>query len=283
MRKFQSRLQQIESQLPDLFARQKNAATPLDEETFRHTLLDGSLDETFDLVDDALHRGVSALTIVQAITLAATERCLRFNIAIDQDKSVEEGWLDVTHCFTYASALREALLMQPSANLLRALYQAARFVHYVGKPDKIALDLPSDQREAISDPHSACEVNSLAAYSDEQLLHQLAKEMDSMQHLAAMHTARGYLIMGRDASKLTAQLIKYALADSAPVPIVQAHTIKMTVAAVEEFHALGAHPHNWLPLVMAVRFLAAPKTQRFVYYGTLQAIDFVANQRAKEA
>jgi nitrite reductase/ring-hydroxylating ferredoxin subunit len=283
MRKFQARLREVEPELPDLFARQSGASAELDESRFRKTLLDGKQEEVFEVVDGALRAGVPITAIVRATVLAAAERCLRFNIAVDRDKTLEEGWLDVTHCLTYAGAVREALEMWPDPELLRALYHAAYFVNYTRKPQRTMLDLPPERRESVSDPQAAFDWSDLASLTDEELLSRLEVEIDDLQYREAMRTTRAYLELGRPRTKLTSRLIKYALADSAAVPIVLAHTIKMTVAAVEEFNALGNHPHNWLPMLAAVRFLASPKLQRFAYRGARQAIDFIANSNAKEA
>ncbi len=53
-----------------------------------------------------------------------------------------------------------------------------------------------------------------------------------------------------------------------------AHTIKTTVAAVEELAAMRA-PYRSLPLLGAVRFLAAPKRERWVYRNTLRALSML--------
>lgn len=283
MRKFQARLRQVEPELPDLFARQAAAQGNLDEAAFRRALLEGNSEDAFDSVDKALRSNVPVSKIIRAIALAAAERCLRFNISIDLDRSKEEGWLFVTHAFTHASAVREAYEMQPSPELLRAVYQAAYFVQYVRKPGNCLLDLPPEKRDPACSPLEHIDWSDLAESSDEKLLDRLIEEIETLQYSAATRTARGYLETGRPASKLTAKLIKYAFADSAGVPIVLAHTIKTTVAAVEEFNALEGHPHAWLTIAAAVRFLASPKRERFAFYGALQAIDFVANSRAKEA
>ena len=158
----------------------------------------------------------------------------------------------------------------------------ANFVTHSRKPGKIALDLPFEKRESISDPAAAFDWSDLKQTNDEELIERLESEIDALQYKAAMYTTRGYLELGHPASKLTARLIKYALADSAGVPIVLAHTIKTTVAAVDEFHALGEHPHRWMTLLATVRFLASPKRDRWAFYEALQAIDFVGSGNAKE-
>src|SRR5262249_10068933 len=162
-----------------------------------------------------------------------------------------------------ASAVREAYEMQPSPELLRAVYQAAYMVQYVRRPGKTLLDLPPEKRESISSPDERVDWSDIAESTDEQLCDRLIEEVEARKHIAAMRTARGYLETGRPASKLTAKLIKYAFSDSASVPIMLAHTIKTTVAAVEESKALDGHPLNWLPIAAAVRFLASPKRERW--------------------
>jgi nitrite reductase/ring-hydroxylating ferredoxin subunit len=280
MRKFQSRLNKVNFEA--LFALQQDANANFNEEEFCKTLLDGSLDETFNVVDQALNKGVSMMKVAQAIVLAGAERCLRFNISIDQNRNMEEGWLDVTHCFTHASAVREALEIYPSPELLRGLFLAARFVQYTRKPNHDVLDLPANEREKEADLSQKLDYKNLSKYTERDLLELLVSQIDKRQPSLALETTRAYLDLGHSDSKLLEELIKYTLADSAEIPIMLAHTIKTTFAAIVEYQELKDHKLKVLPLLAAIRFLAAPKRQRWAYYNALQAIDFVAKGQAKE-
>ena len=75
---------------------------------------------------------------------------------------------------------------------------------------------------------------------------------------------------------LHAAIGQAATEDNSIAPIMVAHTVKTSRAAIVESEALGERT----PLVAAGRFLASPKRERWVYNSTLEAIDFVQG-RAK--
>jgi hypothetical protein len=75
-------------------------------------------------------------------------------------------------------------------------------------------------------------------------------------------------------------LAQAATEDNSAAPIMVAHTVKTTRAAITEFQALGEARAARAPLATAARFLASPKRERFVYQATLEAVAFVQG-RAK--
>ncbi|MCB9569939.1 MAG: Rieske 2Fe-2S domain-containing protein [Myxococcales bacterium] len=81
-------------------------APAIDRDALVAALLDGPRDAWVDALRAALAAGVRLESVVDALVIAASERLLRFDAAIDGDPSVQEGWLDVTHRLTFASALR---------------------------------------------------------------------------------------------------------------------------------------------------------------------------------
>lgn len=103
---------------------------------------------------DALRSGVALATVLEALVLAAAERVLRFDLAHDDDVTLNDGWLDVTHAFTYASALRQTAAATPRPGaLLRHVVFAARYVHAL-----TALDGPlPDGAAPPAEPRAAVE------------------------------------------------------------------------------------------------------------------------------
>lgn len=99
---------------------------------------------------DALRDGVALATVLEALVLAAAERVLRFDLAHDDDTTLSDGWLDVTHAFTYASALRQAAAATPRPRaLLRHVVFAARYVHALSGldgPVPEGAELPAEAR-----------------------------------------------------------------------------------------------------------------------------------------
>jgi hypothetical protein len=228
-------------------------------------VLDGSLEDGFSGVLEALRDGVPFDQIAGPIAAAAGERLLRFDPSIDRDPAREEGWLDVTHLLTHLNASRTAFAMSPSPELLRALFYSARFVWSVR-----TLDRPGEGSGSLTplpDPEGIDR-------SSEDLLSELEAALGDHDERRALAFTRGYLAAGHAEEALGHRLIRFAIADSASVEIMIAHTIKTTVAAVEELAATRA-PYRSLPLLGAVRFLAAPKRERWVYRNTLRALSML--------
>ena len=123
-----------------------NAVKTPDEEGLRgslgpyiRALLDGTRQELFDTLEVVLaSRTFDA--IVDALVIAASVRVLRYDLQIEVDPTVQEGWLDVTHALTMASALRHYGALD-AATRRRILYFASAFVH-----ERVGLDAPVDLR-----------------------------------------------------------------------------------------------------------------------------------------
>ena len=69
-----------------------------------------------------------------------------------------------------------------------------------------------------------------------------------------------------------------AAEDNSVAPIMTAHTVKTTRAAIVESEALGSRD----PIIAAGRFLASPKRERFVYNAALEAISFAQGRSRGE-
>jgi nitrite reductase/ring-hydroxylating ferredoxin subunit len=264
MRRFQAMMAEIEPELGALFELQQKGGFQgsFDGESLFERLLEDRLEEGQHAVLQALRVGVPFAMIVDEIAAAAAERCLRFDVRIDRDPAKEEGWLDVTHTLTFANAVRTAFAMAPSPELLRALFQAARFVNSVHK-----LDRPSAMRATLPEP---VRLDEPAA----EILAEIERAIEDREVARALALSRGYIASGSDEAALGAWLTRFAIADSATVDIMIAHAIKMSVAALEELAAIKT-PRRELPILGAIRFLASPKRERWVYPSALRALDFL--------
>lgn len=265
MRKFQAMLREVEPELPRLFELQGRGEGPpaWSAEALFMKVIDGSLEDGFQAVLEALRGGVPFDRIIGPIAAAAGERLLRFDARIDRDPTREEGWLEVTHLLTHANAARTAFKMAPSPELLRALFHSARFVWSVRNLDRPIDAAASLVPEAEGSDRPAGEIVTA--------LEEAIRDRDERRAVAL---ARGYLEGGHDEAALGRRLVRFAIADSATVEIMIAHTIKTTVAALEELAAIDA-AHRELPLLGTVRFLAAPKRERWVFVNTLRALSFL--------
>jgi nitrite reductase/ring-hydroxylating ferredoxin subunit len=268
MRKFQEMLRSIEPELSELFALQRSApeSSTFDGEAFFATVVDGRLERGFEAVHSALRRGVPFERIADELSAAAAERLIRFDSRIDSNPAREEGWLDVTHVLTFANSVRTAFTMFPCAELLRGLFYAARFVHYVRN-----LDAPEGERFETPEP-----IGGLLG--TESLLGEIESAARALDPVRAVALVRGYLEAGHAPAALGDRLTRFAIADSAAVDIWLAHTIKVTVAGLEEREASSSARRD-LPLVAAVRFLASHKSERGVVQAALLAREFVRRGR----
>jgi hypothetical protein len=206
----------------------------------------------------ALEAGASDDAVVDAISAAAAERILRFDLRVDVDATVQEGWLDVTHTLTFAAALRVALRRWRHAGALRLFLFAARFV-LNAKP----LDLPPGERLSLEAREHASVSAIVAAIAE-----QRAQD--------AVALTAGYLRAAGPLEPLQSALEDVALGDGLTRPIVVGHAIKTCVAAFDE-HAAIRGPLRSRPLLAAVRLLASPIRERRVGSAAHEAIRFVVH------
>jgi nitrite reductase/ring-hydroxylating ferredoxin subunit len=221
----------------------------------RRTLLDGLPEDAVSGVLGALAAGTGVPAVIDEISAVAAARLGRFDIDLDTDDSSDAGWLDVTHTLTYTNALRWAWSADPSPEVLRGVLHAAWFVQWTGQFD-------------ARDAGTARQVPA-AAGSDATAVLAAIRKRDPDQAVA--------LIKGYDgpAAPLRTALAQAAAEDNSTAPIMVAHAVKTTMAAVAEAAVVGR-----APLAAVGRFLAAPKRERFVYRSTLDAIAFIQG-RAK--
>jgi nitrite reductase/ring-hydroxylating ferredoxin subunit len=230
-------------------------------------ILDGRLADALDAVASALDAGVAPDALGRAMVIAASERLLRFDVAIDADPTTQEGWLDITHTLTFANATRVALARYRDPRTLRFLFFAAQFVHRMGP-----LDLPAASRLVLRD-RGACSAE------------QADRERESLEGVVAAVRARlpneavlrgsSYLAAGGDAGALHCALEDVILADHGSEPIFIDHYIKTLTAAWDEYETLKGDPLRDLPLLAATRFMASPIRERGLANLTEDALRFV--------
>jgi nitrite reductase/ring-hydroxylating ferredoxin subunit len=261
MREFVSAWKAADLDLGALLAGQRrdradHEGNGFDRVGLRRDLLDGSPADTLDGLRHGLEAGTPVPVLLDEVAAAAAERLGRFDIDLDTDDTNEWGWLDVTHTLTYTDALRWAWSVDPSPEVLRGLFHAAWFVQWTGRLDARE---PVPVRPARTG--DAGEVLAAIRRRDPE---------------GAVATVTGY---DGPAGPLERALAQAAAEDNSSAPIMVAHTVKTTRAAIEESRVLGGATGR-VPLASTARFLAAPKRERFTYQATLEAIAFVQG-RAK--
>ncbi len=263
---FRTCMEDVEPRLPQLYAAQQ-ATKPGKVGDLADTILDGSREGAFEAITDSLERSVLLPDIVNALSVAASERMLRFNAAIDSDRTVQDDWLDVTHLLTFANALRHAVQRHPYPDILRSLYYGARFINNA-KP----LDLPPAER---------LETGTAGAAS----LADLSTAVDNHHAQTAINTLNAHVTATDDLTALRAFCEDLALADNLTRPIVVAHLIKTCAAAFEETQSLQTanHPDATHPLRAFIRLAASPIRERNISRLTHEAIRFVEEGKVPRA
>ncbi len=160
----------------------------------------------------------------------------------------------MTHTMTYVAALRWAWNVDPSPEVLRGLFHAVWFVQWTQQLDERS----PEPRIAPARGADASDVLSAIRTKDPEAAVAAVEGYEGP--VAALHGALG----------------QAATEDNSVAPIMVAHTVKTSRAAMVESAAIG----DRTPLVAVGRFLASPKRERWVYNATLEAIDFVQG-RAK--
>jgi len=255
MRRYLQTWQAADLDLAALLRGQVATARP--DAALERAMLDEGPEAAFDALHRALKTGVPVESILDVVSRAAGERLRRFDVDIDLDDGSEWGWLDVTHTLTYLAAYRWAWSVRPTADVLRGLFHAVWFVQWTQQLDARGGATAGPAPFATSDAGDVLE-------------RIRAKDTDGT-------TA---LVQGYDGppGALAGALAQAAAEDNAVAPIMVAHSVKTTRAAITESTRTGDRS----ALVGAARFLAAPKRERFVHNATLEALDFVQGRARGE-
>jgi len=249
MRSYFSRFAEVQ---PVLGASRPEVSVKLDE--LRRAALDGSSEEAVEGLSCALRAGIDPERIAMALVSAAAERLFRFDLEVDFDPNVQEGWLWATHRLTFASAARLALRRHRSPEALWLLAQTLAFTHS-GR----GMDTPPARRfEVIPEPASAEDV----------IASILAKDPIRAVGRAAFH-----LRNERPFSELRRALLDACTRDIFVRPIYLAHALKTTAVALSEYEV---NPDETL-ILAAVRFLASPAQERLVRRDVTAAIRWIAD------
>ncbi|MBA3365264.1 MAG: Rieske (2Fe-2S) protein, partial [Actinobacteria bacterium] len=198
-------------------------------------ILDGEAAAILDALLDALREGASEVELASAVSLAAATRIARF------PTSNEFGdWDTALHTFTFANAVEQGLRRSPSVELLRGVLDAAVSVHL----DRF-LNVPATRLPSL-DPHA----DSAA------LLEELPRLLDRQQQVdEAGQLVASFLGVGGDPAMLLAALGSALVRENRNF-----HTIQCVEAAVRQHDLLAGTADAALPLLAAVRYLAAHAT-----------------------
>ena len=215
-------------------------------EDLRRVLLDA---KQAPIAEDvaAVCSGAGIEGLLDGVSLAVSERLLRYDTGNEDDLSYDFGWLDITHGLTYSRATRWAWQNHPGEAAARLALFTVFMCFDTSRAERkfgVAAFAPS-----VADPSG-----------------------DIEDAISARRPADAVAIaLGGDVKDIGAALARTSLADGAGSFIVVAHLVKMARAAQEEAVATG----STLPLAAAARFAAAPRRERFVSSSVTEAIEFV--------
>jgi nitrite reductase/ring-hydroxylating ferredoxin subunit len=195
---------------------------------------------------DAVLGGAGISGLLDSVSLAVSERLIRYDDSVERDFRTDFGWLDITHGLTYARAARWAWDHHPGPAAARLALFTVFLCFDTGRLER--------RTEVAAPPELG------------------AAEGDLTSAIIAGRAADAMAIASAgDIDEIGDELRRVALMDGAGSFIVVAHLVKMAQAALEEARVTGSN----LPLVATARLVAAPRLERFVARNVAEAIDFV--------
>lgn len=250
------------------------AALEGDALAFLRALLDGTRRELFARLQGLLEAGEPGV-IVDALVVAASLRLLRYDLNIELDPTVQDGWLDITHALTLASAVRDLLDPADPEGNRRILYMSAAFVYTRGGADAPADLRVLDEAAVFADAPSAPD----QALEPDALVHAFERrEPDAMVRLSEP-------LAKSDPAGLVTLLEDWCLTRGATRPIFAVHQWKTLVVATLERDRLTASADPTLaraahlPLLAVARFLSSPLSERSPLRVAHEALRFVRDGR----
>ncbi len=253
-------LERIDPKLDGWYAKRGGLELEMpDHIAFSDVVLNGSVDEALDALAMRLEAGISADALARALSLAASDRLLRFDTQIDADPTIQNGWLDVTHTLTIAHATRQALKHFDHPSALRLLFHLAYVI----------------QRTRPLDREKPPEIAPARGATIESVVDAAKRRLGD----EAVAEVAGYLADGGDVNALTDAYEDLIFGDHGVRPVFVTHMIKTLIAAKDERDALGEHPDRDRPLLAYTRYLASPIDEHNLTSAVEDALRFVVGGR----
>jgi hypothetical protein len=183
-------------------------------------------------LDEAIAAGAAPEELGRAVAYAAALRITRFHTQNDHG-----DWDEVHHAFTAANALHQALVREPTTELLRGVYHVALRIYL----DRF-LNVPAARMPGSAPAGSTADLEGLESCFDQE---GRVNEAGSIVHR--------YLTAGGDPAIALARLGHALLTEDA-----EFHWFQTYEAAVRQFHAWPAgSEERAMILAGTARFLAA--------------------------
>jgi nitrite reductase/ring-hydroxylating ferredoxin subunit len=207
-------------------------------------LLDSEASDILDALLTAFRDGAHEIEVASAVTFAAATRIARFPTSNEF-----ADWDTALHTFTFANAVEQGLRRSPAPELLRGVLDAAMSIHL----DRF-LNVPATR---LPEP-------DLITATDAQL-EKLSTLLDGRQQVdETAQLVTSFLAADGDRNQLIAALGASLLREDRDF-----HTIQCVEAAIRQHDLLHGNDEAGLPLIAAVRYLAAhaptARSQRQTY------------------
>lgn len=238
-------------------------AASFHDEKFRRHLVDGQGDASWRAMMKALAYGIPGDVLARSLCLAAAERVLRFDAGQDDALTIAEGWPTMAALLGHVSAVRRLRRLIGDASWLRLLLHATWRVQAAAP-----LDAPPSQRYALPDPEALRKT-----WDHGPEVARVASRTVSRDTDGAIASMRGYLLMVLPENPLTDQLREVSFLDLGATPDAQLAVAAALSAAIDDFHALGNHPHRERSLAAALRITTCWRGRRVAHGLALAAID----------
>ena len=191
--------------------------------------------------------------VLDAVTLAVSQRMLRYDTSTESRPDRDFRWLDISHGLTYSRAARWAWRQHQSPASARLALFTVFLCFDTGRYER---------RYGVSHSTEHPVGGAVTGTDDMSLIEAIV----ARDPAAAVRIAQNGSIddVGR-------QLALVSMTDAAGSFIVAAHLVKMARASWEEAIEIGSN----LPLMATARLAAAPRQERFVASAVAEAVDFV--------
>ncbi|MCC7429560.1 Rieske 2Fe-2S domain-containing protein [bacterium] len=241
----------------ELWQKQGKGEENFDFEKYFETLLNGTTKEIFEKTLQALENGTNLHFLIDAQTLAASERIIRFDL---DSESKSQSILAVTHCLTHAETLRFALDNFSSYFLLREFLFSAQLINYCKK-----LDLEKNNYYRFS---------IFRRTSSVDLSESLSRFFMEKQHVNAMEKA--YQI-GKE--RLNTKPFFRKLLELTSKDLGDPHVLKMILSVFREYTILENSKFNFLLLCGLTKYLFTDLKNRKVYSASQEGNKFLVLTR----
>ena len=264
---FRCLIDQIQPQFDDWWTRSVRGQPLKNPSGFRRALDQNTLSTSFDALAIELHAGTDPIYIIDELSIFAAQRLLRFDLQIDANPNITDGWLSVTHGLTFVNAVRWAYPRLKSPEVLHLLFQSIRFIGGSKNLCSNEMNISIHQGgynlrpSPLLVPAGWADTQSVHTSSEVQDLDLAIKAIVSRQSNLAVHRCLHFLRNADHLNQLEAALYPYLLSDQFIRPIIYAHVIKTTVAAFKETRTLIRNQqilNPFLPVLGAIRFISSP-------------------------